>query len=327
MIRFFKLPQPATLILIPLIILVFWGRMFFSIHPVADQNSLPLWGIAFSFFNVMPSWINFIILFIVISAEAIYLTILLNKHEVLYKNSFLPALIFALFISALPEFMQLHPIHIVNLLVLRIFDRALTLYKNELNQKALFDASFLSGVTALIYFPCIVMLPFLMIIYAILLPFRLKEWLIMIIGFVLPAFFLSTYLFWNYSLGTFWSMYMELFKNIHPEIIFKSGTSLLALSSCIGLLLLFSLIKLRANYRKNVIRTRIYQQVFFIFLLMSGIFIILSEKISIIHFSFLIIPLSVFCAYFFLSTRRRIWIYETTLWGIIAMIIWNNFIN
>src|SRR6476620_508832 len=118
MIRFFKSPQPATLVIIPVIILVFWGRFFLDCQPVTDANSLPLWiGLA-QFLSGLPSWFNWIILFLVIVLQAVYFNLMVNRHEVLYKSSFLPAFIFALFISATPSLMILHPVHLINLLAL-----------------------------------------------------------------------------------------------------------------------------------------------------------------------------------------------------------------
>src|SRR5688572_9703893 len=116
MIRFFKSTQPATLIVIPLIVMILWMQSAFRIAPVADVNAMPLWQPVSSFFSLFPSWLNYLVMVALISFEAIYFNLLLNRHEILYKNSFLPAVMFALFASSSPALMEFSPVHFVNLI-------------------------------------------------------------------------------------------------------------------------------------------------------------------------------------------------------------------
>lgn len=323
MIRFFKSPQPAIMIIIPVIILLFWIRSAGDLV-LSVTDGLPLWDGIISFLAYLPSWLTFIVLYVFICAESIYLNLMLNRHEVIYKNTFIPALIFALFVSSTPILMQFHPIHIVNLLLIRVLDRLFTLFKNEAPVSALFDIGFLSGIMASLFLPAILMLPLIMASLAIMRSFKLKEWLIAIIGFTLPFFFISVYTFWNHSLLIFWNDYFSHFKNINTTIDITLSTSLLITSIFIGLLFLLSLLKLRSNYRKNVIRMRIYQQIFFIFLLLSASSLFLLRKIQFIDFAFLLIPVSVFCGYYFVSAKKREYLYEYSLWVLIGLMIWNQ---
>jgi hypothetical protein len=324
MIRFFKTLQPATLSLIPVIIFAFWIRVIFKANPIEDENTLPLWDIVHSFLQVFPSWINFIVLFALITYEAIYLNLMLNKHEVLYKNTFLPSLIFAILISSTPLLMQFHPVHLVNLLLLIILNRLFSLFKSSSPVSALFDSAFLSGIIALIYFPGFIIFPFLLITLIILRPFNIKEWLIMLIGICLPFFFISVFYFWKQSLGGFWKMYIEMFRKIRPELIIESGVELTILVIYILLILIYALIKLRLNFRKNIIRTRNNQQIIMVLMIMGIGWLMLAEKIKVIHFAFLLIPISIFSSYLFISAKKRVLIFEYVLWGLIAIILWNH---
>lgn len=325
MIRFFKSQQPATLIIVPFIIFIFWISSIFQSMPVSDVKTLQVWQALSYLLTALPSWINFILLFGLISAEAIFFNIILNKFEVHYKNTFLPAFIFALLISSTPSLMQFHPVHLINLILLFIIDRLLTLFKNEIPVSALFDCGFLAGTASLIYFPAAILIPFLLATLFVLRPFGLKEWLITLIGLFLPYFFISIYMFWIHELIAFWKSYMSFFQKINFEIIIENNLKILVLALSVGTLLILSIFKMRMNYRKNIIRTRSYQQVFFILLLLSAAWLVLVEKTQIIHFAFLIIPVSVFCSYYFVSAKKGKLIYEYVLWLLIAIIVWNNF--
>ena len=325
MIRFFKSPQPAALFVIPFIIIALWLRIGLSCSPVVDETSLPLWKSIGNALSILPGWLNFILLVSLLSFEAIYFNLMVNKHEVLYKSSYLPSLLFAFIISSTPGLIQFHPVHLVNLLVLIIFDRTFSMFKNEKANSALFDSSFLTGIAALIYFPSLLLMVVLVISLSILRPFKLKEWIIVIIGFSLPFFFASVYSFWNHALWPFWTHYFSFFPSDRPIFLITKNTALLTLTVTIGSLLFFSLLKLRVNHNKNVIRTRSFQQIFFFFLLLCGISIGISRHIQIIHFAILAIPVSLFISYFYLSAKKRIRLYEFTLWAFIVIVLWNQF--
>ena len=324
MIRFFKTLQPATLVIVPVIILLFWIRIIFQADPVSDSKILPLWQALSAMLMILPSWINFILLFGLISGEAIYLNLMLNRHEVLYKNTFIPALVFSILVSCMPGLMQFHPVHFINIILLLIIDRAFALFKNEFPVSALFDCGFLAGIAALIYFPAIILIPLLLTTLLVLRSFSIKEWMITFIGIILPYFFVSVYMFWNHNIVGFWKKYIDSFSKLNSQIDFENNLKVNVLAAYILIILFFSLLKLRINFRKNVIRTRNNQFIFFILLIFSVGWLMLAEKIEIVHFAFLVIPVTVFCSYLFVSAKKKVWVYEYMLWGLIAVILWNH---
>ena len=326
MIRFFKSPQPVALFFIPALILIFWIQSASSMSPLIEPSGMILWNFIATIFSHFPNWINFIFEVVLVSFSAIYLNIICNKHEVLYKNSYLPALVYALFISAHPAFISFHPIHFVNLILLRVLDKSFSLIKSGNITSAIFDSSFLAGLAALIYFPAVIIIPIMIISITIIRPFNIREWLILIIGFLLPFFFISVWMFWTNNLMFFLKNYSDRFKEVQPHLSVVSNPKLLLLICIFGLWLAIGLLKLRINYFKNVIRTRIVQQILFLFLLFISISFLLQREITIIHFSFLVIPVSVFCAYYLLATKKRIWLVEIFLWILIATIAANHFI-
>ena len=326
MIRFFKSTQPATLLIIPIILLILWARTMFKADPVIDASDLPIWNLIASFLMHFPSWVNFIFLFTLVTSQVLYLNFMLNRHEVLYKNSFLPALIFTFFVSSTPLLMQFHPVIIVNLIIIFILDRIFYLYKSNSNFSRLFDCGLLAGISALIYFPCIILLPMMLATLWVLRPFRLKEWLLVITVFLLPFFYASIYYFWNHALQDFWKIYLHHFKISNPVIDINKSLPLTLLAIFSAAIFFLSSAKLIFNYRKNTIRTRSYQQVFFIYFLFGFGWLLFSNRIELIQFTFMIIPMVIFCSYYFLSAKKRIWAYESLLLLWIALIVWNHLI-
>ncbi|MBP6532463.1 MAG: hypothetical protein KA285_04215 [Bacteroidia bacterium] len=324
MIRFFKSPQPASLIVIPAIILILWAQAFMNCFPVMEVSAQPVWKLFLIVFKSLPSGVNWVIMVALVSFSAIYINQISNKHEVLYKNSYLPAFVYALFISSVPEFLTVHPIHFVNLIILRVFDKSFSLIKNDSPVPSIFDSSFLAALAALIFFPAFIVIPVMIIALSLLRPFNFREWLIMFIGFSLPYFFVSVWMYWNHDLLYFWKDYLDRFIHLKPVINIVFTPQLITLSVLFGIWMLLGLGKLRVNYLKNVIRARIIQQVLFLFFIFSVGSIFLGQKISVVNFSLLAIPFSIFAAYYLLSAKKRIRFYEMFLWMVIAAIVWNH---
>ena len=324
MIRFFKSPQPASLIVIPAIVLILWAQAFMNCFPVMEVSAQPVWKLFLFVFKSLPSGVNWLIMVALVSYSAIYINQISNKHEVLYENSYLPAFVYALFISSVPEFLTVHPIHIVNLIILRVFDKSFSLIKNDSPVPSIFDSSFLAALAALIFFPAFIVIPVMIIALSLLRPFNFREWLIMFIGFSLPYFFVSVWMYWNHDLLYFWKDYLGRFVHLKPVSSIVFTPQLITLSGLFGIWMFLGLVKLRMNYLKNVIRARIIQQVLFLFSIFSVGSIFLRQNISVVNFSLLAIPFSIFAAYYLLSAKKRIQFYEIFIWMVIAVIVWNH---
>lgn len=325
MIRFFKSPQPAALIVIPFIVLILWGQKALNITVLNDETAMPLWGMIAGLMESLPAFLRYILLAGLISLEAIYLNLLLNRHEVLYKNSYLPSLCFVLAISASSVLLEIHPVHFVNLIFLRVFDKIFSLFKNESPMRALFDSGFLLAIAALIYLPALPVYLLLLLAVSLLRPFSWKEWLVMLIAFGLPYFFISVYFFWEQGLIEFWKSYIGKFKHLWPQLSMQFSLAEEVLLMVMGGLLLLSSLKLRSNYYKNIIRTRTYQQIVFLFLLINGAAVLLIHKIEWIHFAAFAIPFAIFYAYYFVSAKKRLWFAELLLWIFVGAVLWNHF--
>lgn len=325
MIRFFKSPQPAALFSVPFIILVLWLQAFFK-HPVSDKETgMLLFDLLSSVLNLLPAFVQTLIAVALISFEAIYLNNILNRYEVLYKNSFLPALMYTLLMSLALPVLEFHPVILVNLLLLRVIDKTFTLFKNDSPIPSLFDSCFLISIASLIYLPAATMFILFLIALLILRPFNLREWMIALIGFGLPYFFLSVYFFWTDQLSIAWKNIIQNFVPAHLQFGFTIEKPLMFLFIMLGLILLLSLKRLVQHFYKNTVRTRSYQQILILFFIIAAASSFLLKTIPLYQMTILAIPLAVFFGYYFLAAKRRIWFSEMLLWILIGLIVWNHF--
>jgi len=324
MLRFFKSPQPATLFVIPVIVMLLWGRTFLHLGVSDEAMNMPLWIPVHNFLVTLPSFVNFLIIVTLISIQAIYFNHIVNRHEVLYVNSYLPAFFYALILCCTPQVLVFHPIHLVNLLLLRVLDKMFSLFKNDAPVSGLFDSSFLIAVSALFYFPSIIFYLLLIAGVNLMRPFSWREMMVLLIGFILPFFFILVYFFWTKNMGGFTKMFAQPFQPAVLDFNIVSSIALMSFALMGAFLLLASLVKLRRNFYKNVIRTRTFQRIMLLFLVIAGATLVFTRGIRVVHLEMLVIPVSVFFAYYFVSARRRLRLYEMMIWVFIGLILWNQ---
>jgi hypothetical protein len=86
---------------------------------------------------------------------------------------------------------------------------------------------------------------------------------------------------------------------------------------------ILSLLKMQANFYKNVIKTRGYQQVLFFFLLTAILCFLLANKSGFFTLTILSIPLTFFISYYFLSVQKNWWS-EVLFLALIISVIFNR---
>jgi hypothetical protein len=324
MIGFFKSQQPATLFVIPLVVFILWFQAFFN-HPFIVEYSAPLYALSTIVLKALPSFVQVLIAVALISTEGIYLNNLMNRYEVLYKNSYLPAFMYALMMSLASPLLLFHPLILANLFLIRALDKIFALFKNESPISQLFDSGFLIAIASLFYFPAASFFILFLVSLSILRPLNFREWMIAFTGFLLPYFFLSVYFFWTNQLKNGWKTITSNYLPQHLKIDFVLAKPLIILLTVLGLLFLLSLNLLRQNFYKNVIRTRSNQQILLLFFVLAAASSFLLQRISFYHFTLLAIPLSAFFAYYFLAAKRRAWLTELLMWLVVIVIAWNHF--
>lgn len=323
MIRFFRSPQPAALFVIPFITMFLWLRAWFFL-PVFDGGvTAPLWSLLLPAFKFLPAWLNCFIMISTISGGAIYFNLLINRYDVLYKNSYLPSLMYVLLSSALIPVLEVHPLHFANLLLLRVMSSIFSFFKKERASRQLFNAGFLVSVITLLYLPTWPLLLFVLFALALMRTFQLREWLIVLVGMILPFFYLAAWWFPDTLLSELYALREYLRYYTIPGWV-KFPLHIYWLAGYLLLLLILALLRLRSHYYKNIVRTRMYQQTVLLLLLFAAGLPYLMEKCRPANFLLLIIPMAIVLAYYFISSKRRSWLYELMVWALLGLIIWNH---
>lgn len=195
LLRFFRTNGAQIIILIPLIGIILWLGPFLNASKtplLSDQMRLPLYESLFGFMLDMDL-IQKIAAFILVLSIA-FLLVRLNARFIIINNrTYLPALIYILLISGIPDIQRFNPALVATFMILFIFEKVLDSYRYERLFYGFFTAAFVLGVGSLIY-------PFLVYFMAtlwagliLLRKFSWREWVYTILGFILPFLFAFSY--------------------------------------------------------------------------------------------------------------------------------------
>ncbi|MDP2387716.1 MAG: DUF6427 family protein [Bacteroidota bacterium] len=182
--RFFRNNDKLGFVLLPVAAIAAW--LFAMILPgfktIRFDNSFIFFLAANNLSFGFIAGINLLCLI----TGAYLVSFLCIKQEITDKQNLIPGFVFILFSSLLTINSSLHPAIIANLFLIGSFHRIFSTYREELSLSAAFDSAFLLGIAALFYTPfsAFFIIPFIGLL--ILKPFKIKEWVLVIMGLILP---------------------------------------------------------------------------------------------------------------------------------------------
>jgi hypothetical protein len=133
--------------------------------------------------------------YFLVFTQAIILNNLVNNRRLLPKPSFLAAMAYLLITSFFPEWWQFSSTLVVNSLLVWVWARMSGLYNHPRAKLVLLNIGMVLGVCSFFYFPSIAFILLMFFALLIMRPFRLAEWLMGILGCMIPYYFLFAYLY------------------------------------------------------------------------------------------------------------------------------------
>jgi hypothetical protein len=245
---------------------------------------------------------------LLVFVQAIIFNIVVNKHGLLPKPSYLPALLYITSASLFMPFLVLSPTLVCNLLLIWMMDKLLKIGKSPNGIMIMFDVGMIIAAGTLIYFPFIVMLLMLWLSLLLYKSFNWREWVSGLVGFITIFFFLGVFYYWNDNLSMFYKIWLPL-TNKFPATFKINYNDYLVLVP-VALMLVLAMIQLRENFFRSFISTRkAFQMLFFMFLC-AIISFYTKPNFRLYHFLLCVPPGAVLLAYYFANASKR-WFYES----------------
>lgn len=322
-ISIFKNNQVLSIVVLSIVMLVIWIPAFQNSAPIPYNNTMPLYEFYARGANNVPYFHPIMALILVVS-ESILLNYILNKFEIMAKKTAMPAIFYCLLMSCCKPLTHFYPLLFSNFfIILALFKIGLS-YRVEEAFSSIFDASFFIATASLFYFPSIIIYPLIWVALIVIRPFIWREWIISLIGLLLPYVFVVVFYFWNDKVNFL----------LYDKIFFPSSDALLSLNNqrqsflivaCVLILFMtFSILTLMKGWPVNTILSRNFLVVLFWLLGLSLLSYSMAPVFNITYLAVAAIPLAVFVANYFLMTRFK-WISELLFIIFLASIIYENY--
>lgn len=254
--------------------------------------------------------------------QALRLNYMVADLRMFPRPGYLVAMLYLIVVSMLPEWNNVTPALVANTLLIWLFVKLGRLYEPKATQTLIFNTGALATAIALVYKPLLVLLPWSFLVMAILRPFRLREWFIMLLGMLTPLYLLAAlfYLTDDYvSLRQMWPWYQ-----LHGYTHLDHLPGVLASSALLLVLLLLGLVYGQLHMGRMLIQARKTWGVLILLLLVCIPLPFVCYKVNLEAALPLAMPLAVLGTAY-LAFSRRTWLSLVFCLLLMAVSIYTNY--
>lgn len=255
-----------------------------------------------------------------ILVQAFRLNIALNNFRMFQHQGYITAMAYILFSGFFTEWSAITPALVTNILIIWIFLLLSKLYSHPSPKTLLFNVGLLSGATILCYHPASILVGITIFALAIVRPFRPAEWVILLMGLLIPFYFLGAYF---YLTNNFHQVLLFL-PRIHFHVPLLKANALFWIGLSVLLILLIAgLYYWQQNSSRMIIQIRKNWGIMLVLLLlmMPIPFIFRDESMHAAVLS--LMPLAAFVSNAYLYPKKLL-LPNFLFWLSVAVIINNN---
>lgn len=268
----------------------------------------------------IPATTLFILYQVLLLVQAIRLNMVLSDLRMFQNNNYTTAMAYVLLSGVLVQWCSISPALIANFLLIWLFIKLSRLYNHPSPKTLLFNTGLIVGVAVLCYHPTAILILVVLFALAVVRPFNLAEWVILLMGILVPYYFLAAFLFLNDTLPAFKTYLPYLQLNLPIQ---QWNTPLAVSLSVLVVVLLAALYYWQISNKRMVIQIRKNWGVMMVMLLilLPIPFIFLHAGIESAFMS--LVPLGAFAGNAF-SYPRRLLLPNLLFWVAAAVIVYNN---
>ena len=253
---------------------------------------------------------------------------LLNQFAIINgfngKVSTLVAFLYLLLTSSLVGEFHNNPVIWINFILVFVLGSLMQLPYVSNKIPVVFNASFLLGMASIFYSQLVFLIVFIWVSIIIHRIVTWRNFVISLIGILLPYFFLLTWFFWTDSLlEESYVLFHSLQIDIAPILLTDPveivvSVIILAITIVSTLSIASRLTEKNINLRRNLIITMFY--------VVAAFLVLLFFSKSLISTLLLSIPSALIMAHWLSSVKRTRW-YNVSLWLVIVLIVLNQYLN
>jgi len=307
LIRFYRSSYAVQYVSLVLLGMLLWAGAFWRPYePLNDINACagPLYHVVMNFIGGIRT-VNLLLAFFLVLFEAVLLNLILINNDLVPRNNLLPTLLFILLMSSTPGMLMLHPALFANLFFLITLQMAFKLYSETESYPRVFNTGMMLALGSMFYLPSAIFLLFVWMTFLVYRLFSWREWLIILIGFLLPYIYLLSFYFFfdritEYTTGL--ALLMDNFV-VLPEF----GRIGAIHYVCWGFILFFMVpagLKMMAEINEKVVATRKRFWAVIWFMILAAGWLPFSGSFFFLHLPVVYLPVTVFLAWYFSAVKK-----------------------
>jgi hypothetical protein len=327
LIGIFRTNQPAILYTaLPVLTIILWIPGFLNASPLVHTgNEMPLYEIFVRAIGNFP-YVLVSLAMILVYVQAILINNMVDNYELIQPRNNLTSLMYLILMSFLVKVQSLHPVIFSNLFLLLALKRICTVYHQKRVFSQAFDSGALIGLASLFYFPAVLLFFFLWASLIIIRSFVWREYIISLIGFIMPHLFIFVFYYLTNQPEVF--LDQKLITGFdHLDLDFSAfKISKISVKLFLFLLLIASVWRMLGTIGYNIVIVQYILRSLMGFLFISVTIMLLSGLENKYVYLIAAIPASVFMANFFLRIKRKLFS-EMIFMTFFILMVYNLFVN
>lgn len=297
---------------------------FFVNAPLVIYNSNDgvLSVLLHNYISGQPQTVLFLLYHMTVLIQAIRLNMVLNDLRMFQQNNYTTAMAYVLLTGIIAQWGSISSALMANFLLIWIFIKLSRLYNHPSPKTLLFNTGLIVGLSVVCYHPTAILILVVLFALAVVRPFSLAEWLVLLMGVLVPYYFLFSWLFINDQTKTFSSFLPSLQLNLPAA---QWSPPLIAGLSILALVLLTGLYYWQLSNKRMVIQIRknwgVMAVMLFILLPIPFIFLHAGLESALMA----LVPLGAFAGNVF-SYPRKLILPNILFWLAIMVIAYNNWV-
>lgn len=323
MVFLFRDKSVVNILFLLLLSMVVHAHLFISPTIVLNEsnNGLITTVIIKQIKSVNPT-ILFVLYHLIIVLQAIRLNLFLDEARMFPQQGYTVSMAYILLTGLTPQWSMMSSALISNFLLLWLIIKTLKLYNHQAPKTQLFDIGLIMGLSILAYQPIFIMIPVLFFSLGIMRAFRLQEWFVLLMGILLPFYFLVSWLYITDQLAEI-QAYLPSFQ-LNTRLFPINNYLLLAGTAAFIFVFVCGFFSWQRFNGRLVIQMRKNWSVLLICLLIIVVAPFVCQGAGISSFISLAIPVAAFAGAVF-SYPKRLIFPNLIFWILVVIIVWNNF--
>ncbi len=247
---------------------------------------------------------------------------LLISNKAYKENTYVPALIYLILMSAFFDFFTLSPALMSGVFLLYVINGIFRHIAVKSKDEQFLNIGLALGLSALLYLPSLAYLPISILALGLYSSMSFKKYVLLIFGFLFPVVLVGIYFFWHGALINFLDSYFFTWRSSPLDQLVNLRT-ILVISFTAGVLMVLSWAKIYARGRYNNHQTN-YMLVMLLFFVGGLVMTFLSRERIPHGLMVFAAPVAFFVSHYFLLIRRR-FLAELVFTGFVAIYLTINY--